>query len=581
MLLIHTSGSTGKPKGACIPAKALINTWRTLSGPYPKVTVVLAPFHHMMGRDSMYITLNAGGTAYFTLKADMSTLFDDIQLARPTLLLLFPRICELIYHHFQNDKGGSASSGTGKSSFLGDRLQSVIVASAPILPKIKNFIEHTFQVPVQEGYSSTETASGGLAMDGLLNRNNVTEYRLRDVPESGYYTTDKPYPRGELCVKTRFGIRQYFKNPQATADLFDEDGFSCTGDIVEERGPNRIAIIDRRKNVLKLSQGEYVAVGNLDKLFTQGSPAIQQCHVHGDSRRSYLLAVIAPDLDSIRQTAGSSVDHESIKALLKSEILRIGRESGLRSFEIPRDIIIADEPFTQENGLLSSVNKPIRPAIRNRYGQELEAIYEAHERTRQNELDALKLEKRLLSTEERLAVLLNSTLGVRCDKEERSKTFHELGGDSLGAVQLSIYIEREFGVSIKGDQILSPRGNIQEWAHYIQHAQKSSGQSPQFEIIHGSNPREIHASDLKLDRFIGKGTLSSAAGLPRSTQPPATILLTGANGFLGGRVCLNWLEKLAGTNGKLICLVRPSSSQSAQERLDKRFAHYDSETANH
>jgi fatty acid CoA ligase FadD9 len=96
------------------------------------------------------------------------------------------------------------------------------------------------------------------------------------VPESGYFLTDRPYPRGELCVKTRHGIRRYFGNPEATAALFDSEGFSCTGDVVEERGPWQIAIIDRRSNVLKLSQGEYVAVGALEQLFAAGCPSVAQ-----------------------------------------------------------------------------------------------------------------------------------------------------------------------------------------------------------------------------------------------------------------------------------------------------------------
>jgi len=579
-LLIHTSGSTGKPKGACIPANALINTWKNVFTLYPKVTVVLAPFNHMMGRDSMYSTLNAGGTAYFTLKADMSTLFEDIRLTRPTSLTVFPRICEMIYHYFQNTipEDGSAAKSI-KSSFLGDRLHSVTVASAPILPKIKNFIADSFHVPVHEGYSSTETASGGLAMDGHLNRNNVTDYKLQDVPESGYYSTDKPYPRGELCVKTKFGIKQYFNNPEATAGLFDEDGFRRTGDIVEERGPNQITIIDRRQDVLKLSQGEFVAVGKLGKLFEQGSALIRQFYVHGDSRRSYLLAVIVPDFETITLTSRLPATQDELKSLLKNEIHRVARENGLRNFEIPRDFIIAEVPFTQENGLLSSVNKHLSSAIKSRYNEPLEALYAGHERIRQNELEAFNLQKTSLGTEETLLALLSTTLGVHCGSEVSSKSFQELGGDSLGAVLLSIHAEKEFGVCLKGDQILSPQGNILAWAKFIENAQANTSRPVTFESIHGRNPHEIHADDLPLNRFIAEDTLISAPNLPRSPARPTTILLTGANGFLGGRVCLKWLETLAGSDGKLICLLRPSITKSARERLDERFAQYDPKTA--
>jgi len=77
-MIIHSSGSTGKPKGACISNAAMINTWKGKRKALPKVSVVMAPFNHVMGRGEMYRTLNVGGTAYFTLQPDMSTLFEDI-----------------------------------------------------------------------------------------------------------------------------------------------------------------------------------------------------------------------------------------------------------------------------------------------------------------------------------------------------------------------------------------------------------------------------------------------------------------------------------------------------------------------
>lgn len=580
-LLIHTSGSTGKPKGACIPAKALLNTWRTVSDREPNITVILAPFHHMMGRDNMYSTLNAGGTAYFTLRADLSTLFEDIRLSRPTVLFLFPRICDMIYQHFQGVRSTDANGDPAPSTFLGDRLQDLFVSSAPLLPKIKDFMARTFQVPVHHGYSSTETASGGLAMDGHLNRHNVLAYRLRDVPEHGYFTTDQPYPRGELCVKTRFGIRGYFNNPEATAALFDEDGYSCTGDIVEERGPNEVAIIDRRANVLKLTQGEYVAVGKLGVLFEQQSSLIHQCYVYGESHRSYLLAVVVPHEEAIRQLEYPPTDEAELKSRLRSEILRLAQENKLRNFEIPRDLIIADEPFSQKNGLLSSVSKYLRPAIKARYGPELDALYDAHELSRQKELETLHQKTASEDIEGKLASLFSATLGIPWSQEEQAKTFQEMGGDSLAAVQLSILIDKELGATITGDQILGPQGHPRELARLIHENPSSSLQALRFVDIHGENPSELFANDLKLEAFLGSDVLTNARSLSQSVVPPSAVLLTGATGFLGGRLCLSWLDQLAETNGKLVCLVRPSASQSAQERLKQRFTRLDQETAAH
>src|SRR5262249_38159214 len=161
-----------------------------------------------------------------------------------------------------------------------------------------------------------------------------------DVPELGYTTRDRPHPRGELLVKTKRMIRGYYKNPDATRALFDGEGYLQTGDIVEQRGPDEIHWIDRRKNVLKLAQGEFVGVSQLEELFAAGSPYIRQVFLYATSLWSYLLGVVVPE---------GTTD----KALIRDEIHRIAAREGLRSYEIPRDFIIETVPFTRESGLLT------------------------------------------------------------------------------------------------------------------------------------------------------------------------------------------------------------------------------------
>ena len=139
-------------------------------------------------------------------------------------------------------------------------------ASAPCSPEVKEFIRDCFDIMLLEGYGTTEGGIQITAGDCVL-RPPVTDYKLRDVPELGYYTTDKPYPRGELLVKSTMQSPGYFKRPEATAALFDADGYVCTGDIMEERGPDHIVYIDRRNDVLKLAQAEFVAVGPLGAAF--------------------------------------------------------------------------------------------------------------------------------------------------------------------------------------------------------------------------------------------------------------------------------------------------------------------------
>lgn len=583
-MVIHSSGSTGKPKGACISNKAMINSWKGKRLALPRVSVIMAPFNHMMGRAEMYATLSVGGTAYFTLQPDMSTLFEDIRLARPTALLFYPRIFELIYQHFQNEvthqvrltKNDRAvieaqvKAQMGKS-YLGNRLLYGVVGSAPTSAKVKQFIVECFDILLLEGYGNTEAGSGSLTVEDRVSRETVLDYKLIDVPELGYFTTDKPYPRGEFCVKTKFGIKEYYKQPEATAGLMDAEGFQLTGDIVEERGPDHIVIIDRRKDVLKLSQGEYVAVGPLGKVFESGSALVHQIYVYGNSHRSYLLAVIVPEMEVAHKLLGENFTTNQLKNLIRQELQKVGQEEDLKSFEIPRDFIIEHEKFSRENDLLSSVRKYLRPALKRKYSADLEALYEAHDEAKNAKIEALKVPNSTLSTFEKLVILLESQLGIEGIETAEPRTFNELGGDSLGAALFSLSIEEIFGVSIAADVILSPTGSLQQWANLINQVQNQDQQQATFSTIHGKGATIVLAKDLELDRFLESDLLKNAKELPLADSKPSTVLLTGANGFLGHILCLEWMKKLSQSKGKLICLVRAKSNAAAYERLAKEF----------
>ena len=101
--ILHSSGSTGKPKAAVILRKAIMDNWLGKKISLPRTTVHLAPLNHLMGRTNLAAMLACGGTGYFTLQPDLSSLLEDIRLARPTFLSLFPRVFELIHQHFQNE----------------------------------------------------------------------------------------------------------------------------------------------------------------------------------------------------------------------------------------------------------------------------------------------------------------------------------------------------------------------------------------------------------------------------------------------------------------------------------------------
>lgn len=179
-----------------------------------------------------------------------------------------------------------------RQGFLGDRLCQLSYASAPASPDVAAFIAECFQLPLISSYGMTEAGRSSRAAKHHALADS--EIRLRDVPELGYFASDKPYPRGELCIRTATATPGYFRQPDLTAKPFDEEGFIKTGDVMEERAPDELVYIDRVNDVLKLSHGEFVAIGALGGVFEANCPAIHQIYVYGNSARSHLLAVIVP-----------------------------------------------------------------------------------------------------------------------------------------------------------------------------------------------------------------------------------------------------------------------------------------------
>ena len=302
--LFYTSGSTGTPKGAMYPERLIITTWLNDSR-IPAITLSFMPMSHIVGSSYLLLALANGGTSYCSPKSDLSTLFEDLSLARPTMISLVPRVCELLHHHFLGEADRRIANGVApdvaekgvkremREHLLGGRLLLVGCGSASLAPETHAFMESMLNMHIPIGYSGTELTGRTVLIDGKVQRPPVIAYKLVDVPELGYFSTDKPHPRGELLVKSERFMGGYYKRPELTAERFDEEGFYKTGDIMAELGPDQLMYLDRRNNVVKLSQGEFVATSRLEVLYAQ-SPIIQQIYVYASSERAFLLAVVVP-----------------------------------------------------------------------------------------------------------------------------------------------------------------------------------------------------------------------------------------------------------------------------------------------
>ncbi|PND58194.1 oxidoreductase [Mycobacterium sp. ENV421] len=594
-LLIYTSGSTGAPKGAMYPASKVADMWLAAAahwddkqGAYPSIVLSFMPMSHVMGRGALYGALSTGGTVYFAARPDLSTFLEDLALTRPTQLNLVPRVWDMIHQEVQSDVDRRAREATEaevlaekRASLLGDRFVSALTGSAPIAPELKEWVEKFLDMHLVEGYGSTE--AGAVFVDGMVRRPPVTDYKLVDVPELGYFGTDLPHPRGELLVKSTQLFPGYYKRPEVTAAMFDEDGFYRTGDIVAETAPDHLQYVDRRNNVLKLSQGEFVTVSKLEAAFGR-SPLVHQIYLYGNSARPYLLAVVVP-------TAEAVADHDAaeLKALIADSLQDAARNARLQSYEIPRDFLVETTPFTVENGLLTGIRKLAWPRLKERYGSALEQLYVDLAEGQADELRELRqsgADAPALATITRAAGAL---LGAAAADLQPDAHFTDLGGDSLSALTFANLLNEIFDIEVPVGVIVSPANDLQAIAAYIDSERNSGSKRPTFASVHGAGATEAHARDLTLDRFIDAATLAAAPQLPGPASEIRTVLLTGATGFLGRYLALDWLERMDLVDGKVICLVRAKDDEAARARLDATFdsgdpkllAHYRKLAAEH
>ena len=271
----------------------------------------------------------------------------------------------------------------------------------------------------------------------------------------------------------------------------------------------------------------------------------------------------------------------SLKPLISESLQNVAKAAGLQSYEVPRDFIIETTPFTLENGLLTGIRKLARPKLKEHYGDRLEQLYAELADSQANELRALRhsgADRPVLETLSRAAGAL---LGASTTDLAPEAHFNDLGGDSLSALTFANLLHEIFDVDVPVGVIVSPATDLQVLADYIEAERTSGTKRPTFAAVHGRDATEVHARDLTLDKFLDAQTLAAAPALPRPSAEVRTVLLTGATGFLGRYLALEWLERMDLVGGKLICLVRAKDAAAARERLDKTFDSGDPELLRH
>lgn len=332
----YTSGTTGDPKGVMLSHGNVISCAycadqiMTLDE-YTYLSYL--PIPHVYEKVLVMLTSLKGGKIGF-YNGNVLELKTDLALLKPTIFASVPRLLNKFYEKMQAAienqswlkktllKRGIDSKlhrlrTTGDYThavydklfaafreILGGKVKVMISGSAPLSKDVQEMFMVLMGAPLLNGYGQTEgmgaeflTAPGDKEVGITGAPMSCLEYKLLDIPDMNYFSTDKdeegrPAPRGEILVRGLTIFKEYYKQEAKTKETLDEDGFLHSGDVgVILPGTNALKIIDRRKNMFKLSQGEYIAPEKLE-IGYKHTPGVDDIFVYGDSLKSALVSIV-------------------------------------------------------------------------------------------------------------------------------------------------------------------------------------------------------------------------------------------------------------------------------------------------
>lgn len=256
------------------------------------------------------------------------------------------------------------------------------LGSAPVSDAVLEYLRLCLGCSIPFGYGTTEVSSvATIGHYGDLSTGHVgvplpsCTIKLVDVPEMGYYVlAGAPVGcqiGGEILIKGSIVFSGYFKNEEKTKEVLDNDGYYHTGDIGRWNANGTLSIVERMKDVFKLSQGEYVVPGHLENVYLQ-NPAILQIFLYGDSLKSSVVAVVVPNFELVDPSLGEN----ELKTWLLKEMVKTGKGAGLKSYELVKGLTVYRSGWTIEDGLLTPTMKNKRFLLKKHFAKQIEQMYE-------------------------------------------------------------------------------------------------------------------------------------------------------------------------------------------------------------
>uniref|UniRef100_A0AC35TZJ8 Long-chain-fatty-acid--CoA ligase n=1 Tax=Rhabditophanes sp. KR3021 TaxID=114890 RepID=A0AC35TZJ8_9BILA len=428
-IICYTSGTTGQPKGVELSHKNIISNVaafiRIIEKFIPQfitehhTIISFLPMSHMYEMVNHTVCISMGfRIGYF--RGKIAELTHDLKALKPTIFPVVPRllsrfydliqknvhsagpIAKQIFHLAYSRKLAQLKRYSVKKNTIWDKLvfkkiqdqmggnvKFMITGSAPISAEVLEMCRVALGAIILEGYGQTEcNAMSTLSMVGDYVGGHVgapvpcNVIKLVDVPELNYYAKDNT---GEILIKGPNVTKGYYKNPEKTAELFTKDGYLQTGDIGRMLPNGTLQVIDRKKNIFKLAQGEYIQLEKLICVY-QRCDSVQQVFVDGNSLESYLVAIVVPDPEVIKPWFKENVDakvsdfetickHPKTLEHIQSELDDAAKESKFNSIEKIKALHLDHVPFSVENDLLTPTLKAKTPQLRKHYADVMVQLY--------------------------------------------------------------------------------------------------------------------------------------------------------------------------------------------------------------